>query len=198
MAKLADVEITPNCEADFEPGLLSLETALERIIAMVKPLLEIEQAPLRESLGRVLAEDLLSPMDVPNHTNAAMDGYAVRAADLPRPTLTVIGTAWAGRAFDGALEPGQCARIMTGAVMPKNSDTVIMQEHVERDGNIVRVAPGQNAGQHVRHAGEDFPAGSVALSRGQRLFPAEIGMVASLGISELGVLRKPRVAVLSN
>ena len=198
MSKRADVQIQPNCEDDFEPALLSVETALERITAMVEPLAEIERTPLREALGRVLAEDLRSPVDVPNHTNAAMDGYAVRAADLSRPTLTVIGTAWAGRAFDSALEPGQCVRIMTGAVMPNHSDTVIMQEQVERDGDTVRVAAGQKPGQHVRHAGEDFTAGSVALSGGQRLFPAEIGMVASLGIGELGVLRKPRVAFFSN
>ena len=110
---------------------------------MVEPLSDIEKTPLREALGRVLAEDLRSPVDVPNHTNAAMDGYAVQAADLSKQTLTVIGTAWAGRAFDSALGPGQCVRVMTGAVMPTNSDTVVMQEQVERDGDTVRIAPGQ-------------------------------------------------------
>ena len=131
MSKRADVQIQPNCEDDFEPALLSVETALERIAAMVEPLAEIERTPLREALGRVLAEDLRSPVDVPNHTNAAMDGYAVRAADLLRPTLTVIGTAWAGRAFDNALEPGQCVRIMTGAPVPDGAEAIVPYEYTD-------------------------------------------------------------------
>jgi molybdopterin molybdotransferase len=198
MSKRADVQIQPNCEDGFEPTLLSVELAIEQIAALVEPLSDIETVPLRNALGRVLAEDLRSPVDVPNHTNAAMDGYAICSTDLSRPNLTVIGTAWAGRAFDGTLEPGQCARIMTGAVMPNGSDTVIMQEQVERNDDTIRIAPGQSPGQHVRQAGEDLASGSIALLSGQRLFPAELGITASLGISELRVLRKPRVAFFSN
>jgi molybdopterin molybdotransferase len=198
MLKRADAQAQSSCEDDFEPALLSVEVALERIAELVEPLSDIEKVPVREALGRILAEDLISPVDVPNHTNAAMDGYAICATDLSRPKLTVVGTAWAGRAFEGALEPGQCVRIMTGSVMPDGSDTVIMQERVERDGDTIRIVPGEKPGQHVRQAGEDLSAGSIALLGGQRLFPAELGITASLGIGQLFVLRKPRVAFFSN
>jgi molybdopterin molybdotransferase len=126
-----------------------------------------------------------------------MDGYAVRANDLQQPVLSVIGTAWAGCAFNGTVEKGQCVRIMTGAVMPEGSDTVIVQEQVERNGNTIRFTTGQKPEQHIRHSGEDLTAGSIALTGGERLFPAEIGLVASLGIGELGVVRQPRVAFFS-
>ena len=195
--KKVDVQIRPNCEDDVEPALISVENALDTIVAMIQPVLEIELVPVREALGRILAKDLLSPVNVPNHTNAAMDGYAVRASDLLQHGLTVIGTAWAGRPFEGSIKQGQCVRIMTGSVMPEHSDTVVMQEQVEKIDDMIYLAPGQRPGQHVRYAGEDLATGSIALSGKQRLFPAELGITASLGISELPVLKKPRVAFFS-
>ena len=198
MTKNVDVQTQPSCEDDLQSNLISVKSALEKILGMITPISRTESVPLRDALGRVLADNLQSPIDVPNHTNAAMDGYAVRSIDLEAQGLEVIGTAWAGRAFEEPLEPGQCVRIMTGAVMPTNSDTVIMQEHVERHGDTVYLASGQKPGQHVRQAGEDLTAGSVALFGKQRLFPAQLGVTASLGIGQLTVLQKPRVAFFSN
>ena len=198
MTKNVDVQDQPSCEDDLQSNLISVKSALEKILGMITPISKTESVPLRDALGRVLADNLQSPIDVPNHTNAAMDGYAIRSTDLEAQGLAVIGTAWAGRAFEGLLEPGQCVRIMTGAVMPTNSDTVIMQEHVERHGDTVYLASGQKPGQHVRQAGEDLTAGSVALFGKQRLFPAQLGVTASLGIGQLTVLQKPRVAFFSN
>ena len=198
MTKNVDVQTQPSCEDDLQSNLISVKNALEKILGMITPISKTESVPLRDALGRVLADNLQSPIDVPNHTNAAMDGYAIRSTDLEAQGLAVIGTAWAGRTFEGLLEPGQCVRIMTGAVMPTNSDTVIMQEHVERHGDTVYLASGQKPGQHVRQAGEDLTAGSVALFGKQRLFPAQLGVTASLGIGQLTVLQKPRVAFFSN
>ena len=128
-----------------------------------------------------------------------MDGYAVRAEDLEsKQPLTVIGTAWAGKPYVGALAEGQCVRVMTGAIMPESSDTVVMQEQVELNDHKIRLAAGQKAGQHVRKAGEDLVRGQVALAGGRRLAPADLGLIASLGIGEVNVLRRPRVAFFSN
>ena len=115
-----------------------------------------------------------------------------------RDRLTVVGTAWAGKPHLGAVASGECVRIMTGAVMPEHADTVVMQEQVELLDDHIRVAPGQKAGQHVRHAGEDLAAGALALRAGQRLAPAALGLIASLGIAEVPVFRRPRVAFFSN
>ena len=193
-----DTQPQPSCEDEIQTGLLSVEAALEKILLMIEPIVKTELVPVQESLGRVLAEDLFSPIDVPNHTNAAMDGYAVHSSDLEKQKLCVIGTAWAGRPFNEALKPGECIRIMTGAVMPENSDTVIMQENVKRKDNIIYVASEQRPGQHVRQAGEDLNIGSLALSAGRRLFPAELGVIASLGIADVPVIEKPKVAFFSN
>ncbi|HBK77200.1 MAG TPA: molybdopterin molybdenumtransferase MoeA, partial [Gammaproteobacteria bacterium] len=157
-----------------------------------------EWVPVRGALSRILAEDVISPVDVPNHTNSAMDGYALAASDLSAADLKVIGTAWAGSAYAGAVGSGECVRIMTGAVIPEGCDTVVMQEQVERVDDRIRLAAGQKPGQHVRRAGEDLAAGEIALVRGRCMLPSDLGMVASLGIGELAVLRKPRIAFFSN
>jgi len=146
----------------------------------------------------VLSVDVRSPLNVPNHTNSAMDGYALRFEDLTLDSLKVIGTAWAGKAFDGNVQEGQCVRIMTGAVMPQGTNTVVMQEHVDRVDDVIRIAPGQREGQHVRKAGEDLAIGDTALRAGRRLLASDLGMIASLGIGELAVKRRPHVAFFSN
>ena len=193
------VVTAPNCDDEFDPTLLSVDDAIAEITRTIAPLAATEQLPLRTALGRILASDLYAPADVPNHTNSAMDGYALRAADLEQGTpLTVVGTAWAGKPHLGAVASGECVRIMTGAVMPEHADTVVMQEQVELLDDHIRVAPGQKAGQHVRHAGEDLAAGALALRAGQRLAPAALGLIASLGIAEVPVFRRPRVAFFSN
>ena len=194
-----DIVTAPNCDDEFDPTLLSVDDAIAEITRTIAPLAAAEQLPLRTALGRILASDLHAPADVPNHTNSAMDGYALRAADLEQGTpLTVVGTAWAGKPHLGAVASGECVRIMTGAVMPEHADTVVMQEQVELLDDHIRVAPGQKTGQHVRHAGEDLAAGELALRAGQRLAPAALGLIASPGIAEVPVFRRPRVAFFSN
>ncbi|HAU40932.1 MAG TPA: molybdopterin molybdenumtransferase MoeA, partial [Gammaproteobacteria bacterium] len=188
----------PSCDDEYDPAWLPVDTALDRIAQAVTPIADVEVVALREALDRVLGTDVLSPVAVPNHTNSAMDGYALRFADLNGSSLKVVGTAWAGKAFAGSVGPGECARIMTGAVMPEGTDTVVMQEHAERQDDHIRVAEGQRKGRHVRYAGEDLAEGATALTAGRRLLPGDIGMVASLGIGELPVLRRPRVAFFSN
>ncbi len=161
-----------------------------------------ETVPIRAALERILYHDVVAPFDVPAHTNSAMDGYAVRHADLSdaRETrLSVIDTAFAGQAYAGHVEAGQAVRIMTGAVMPSGADTVVVQECVrsDGDGDGVVIPPGQSAGQNVRYAGEDLARGKPALTAGKRLGPAEIGLLASLGIGEVCVRRRLRVAFFS-
>jgi len=190
-----------DCCADGHEGpALKLADALERILAEVKPVVGSETVAVRSALGRVLAADVESRIDVPSHTNSAMDGYAVIGADLPADAgtrLEVIGTSAAGRPFGGQVAPGQCVRIMTGAPMPAGADTVVMQESVTRDGDTAIIDAGQKPGQHVRQAGEDIAAGSVALQSGTLLMPAQIGILGSLGVGEVSVRRRPRVAFFS-
>ena len=162
-----------DCCADGHAGpALRLEDALARILAEVRPVTGGETLAVRSALGRVLAVDVVSRIDVPSHTNSAMDGYALMGADLSadgETRLDVIGTSAAGRPFAGEVRAGQCVRIMTGAPMPAGADTVVMQENVMRDGDTAVVGGGQKAGQHVRQAGEDIAAGNVALRAGSRL-----------------------------
>jgi molybdopterin molybdotransferase len=158
------------------------------------------RVPIRSALGRVLAEDVVSPVDVPSHRNSAMDGWAMRGADLQasgEATLTEVGTAFAGRPFAGAVAAGQCVRIMTGGVVPAGADTVVMQERAKANGKSITFAAGQKTGQNVREAGEDLKRGSVAIARGRLVRPAELGLIASLGIGEVAVYRPLRVAFFS-
>ncbi len=189
-----------DCCGVGDPRDLSVEQAREQITAGLPSPAGIEQLPLRSALGRVLAEPVISPLDVPGHDNSAMDGYAVRSADLPvegESRLQLIGTALAGGPWDRALEPGQCLRIMTGAVMPPGADSVIMQERAEREGEQVRIGPGHRSGENVRRAGEDIAHGASVLPAGRRLRPADIGLLASLGLAEVRVRRRLRVAFFS-
>jgi molybdopterin molybdotransferase len=187
---------TVSCLDGYDPDALRVDKACEAIRACLSPISESETAPVREALGRVLAQDIVPSIDVPAHDNSAMDGYAVRFADLQEKEtpLKEIGAALAGRPFAGAVAPGQCVRIMTGAVMPGGTDTVVIQEVVKRDGERVVVPPGQKARQNVRYAGEDLKTGVPVLFPGKFLRPAEIGLIASLGIGEVRVKRRLRVA----
>jgi len=157
---------------------------------------------VRSALNRTLAEDVYSTVNVPAHTNSAMDGYAVRSSDLPADdstkTLTVIGTAWAGRPYHGSAQESQCVRIMTGAKMPEGTDTVIMQEQVECADNTIQIGRGHRPGQNVRRAGEDLAIGEVAVPAGKKISPAELGLFASLGMAEIKLARRLRVAFFSS
>ncbi len=188
-----------NAIEGYDPDALHVEKARAAIRACLAPVTESERLPVRESLGRVLAEDIVPAIDVPGHDNTAMDGYAVRFADLKtgESVLEEIGAALAGRSFIGALGPGQCVRVTTGAVMPAGADTVVVQEVVKVNRGRVTIPPGQKAKQNVRYAGEDLKKGVPVLKAGQVLRPAELGLVASLGIGQVAVRRRLRVAFFS-
>ena len=189
-----------SCADDYDPDSLTVTRAGELILSLVEGVPGSERAFIRLGLNRVLAEDVIAPMDVPAHDNSAMDGYALRHADLPpagETRLRVAGSAYAGRAYAGALAPGEAVRIMTGAVIPQGLDTVVIQELVRSDGDCVIVPAGQRKGQHLRRAGEDLRAGQPALVAGKLLRPAEIGLLASLGVVEVRLRRRPRVAMFS-
>jgi molybdopterin molybdotransferase len=197
---MSTLEKIISCMDGYDPDALPVARTNEVIRAFVKPVAGIEKLPVRKALGRVLAKDIVSTINVPSHDNSAMDGYAVRGADLSKDaavTLTEIGTAYAGREFKGSVGRGECVRVMTGAVMPRNTDTVVIQELVKADGQRITIPPGQQAGQHRRLAGEDLRKGQAALHAGKLLRPAELGLIASLGIAEVSVRRKLRVAFFS-
>ena len=189
-----------SCTDDYDPNSMPVAKAREVIARFLTPVSTTERVHARAALGRVLAADVISPLDVPAHDNSAMDGYAVRFADLPREgqvTLTVAGTAFAGAPFGGNLGPGTCVRIMTGGVVPAGADTIIMQEHVEAKNDRVMIGAGHRKGQNLRRAGEDLAAGQVALKRGITLRPAEVGLISSLGLPEVSVYRELRAAFFS-
>ncbi|HLF24657.1 MAG TPA: molybdopterin molybdotransferase MoeA, partial [Burkholderiales bacterium] len=161
---------------------------------------DIEKVAVRDALERVLAENVISPINVPAHTNSAVDGYALARDALPgkgKRECRVAGTAWAGRPYAGAVVRGDCVQIMTGAPMPSGTDIVILREQVEVHGDRVLIAHDENQARNVRMAGEDLAKGQVALTVGKRLMPAELGMIASLGYAEVPVYRRARVAFFS-
>lgn len=189
----------PSCD-EFDPNALQVEQARNKILESVAPTKDTEQLPIREALNRVLAEEITSTIDVPSHTNSAMDGYAINSKDIPQTgikTLTIVGTIMAGKPLDGSIKPGECARIMTGGKMPTGSDAVIMQEHVQRDGDVVSITSGHQAGQNVRQAGEDLCKGAVVFQPGTRLTPADLGMLASMGIADVNVFKRVKVIFFS-
>lgn len=190
----------PSCADAVDSNALSVTEAMQRINNLVHEIKDSEPLPIRDALGRILAEDVHSTINVPGHTNSAVDGYAISSADLPvesPKTLNITGTAFAGKPFTQQVQRGQCVRVMTGAKMPPGTDTVIMQEHVQVDNDSIRFNPGYQSGQNVRHAGEDLKIGQVAISAGKKLTPAELGMLASMGIADIKVRRKLRVAFFS-
>ena len=182
---------------------LSVAQARDILLSSVTAVEGWETVPIRAALGRVLMRDVIAPFDVPAHDNSAMDGYAARAEDLTgaENRLAVVGTAYAGGAFSGVVGPGQAVRVMTGAVLPRGADSVVVQEVAKMDGegeSMRVILPAvQKPGQNVRRAGEDLAAGKPALPAGKRIGPAELGLMASLGFAEVTVRRRPRVAFFS-
>jgi len=186
---------TVSCLDGYDPDALRVDKARAAIRSCLSPIAEVESIPIKQALGRVLAQEIVPQIDVPAHDNSAMDGYAVRFSDLQEnSSLREIGTALAGRPFDGKLGPGECVRIMTGAVMPPGADTVVIQEVVKQEGDRITVPPGQKKAQNVRYAGEDLKVGIPVLRTGKQLTPADLGLIASLGIGEVRVKRRLRVA----
>lgn len=189
-----------SCMDDYDPNALKVTSAREVIRSFLAPVATNEKVAVRAALGRVLGEDIISTLDVPAHDNSAMDGYAVRHADLKTAgdtELRLAGSAFAGRQFASKLGKRECVRIMTGAVMPKGADTVVIQEIVQTEGDNIRVPAGQKKGQNRRLAGEDLAAGKPVLMAGQPVGPAELGLIASLGLAEVTVRRRLRVAFFS-
>jgi molybdopterin molybdotransferase len=181
-------------------NILNVAEARQNMLDALSPVTGWEALPIRRALDRILYRDVTAPFDVPAHDNSAMDGYAVRIGDLSATSetrLNIVGTAFAGKAFSGKVGNGQAVRVMTGAVLPHGADAVVVQEVVRIDGDAVFVPPGQEAEQNVRRAGEDLARGNPALLAGKRLGPAEIGLLASLGIGEVTVRRRLRVAFFS-
>ena len=196
-----EVKPQPSCADASDPFSLSVAQARDSIRRTLVPIRDREHVPIRAALGRVLADDCISPIDVPSHTNSAMDGYALAGGDLPQEgtrSYRVIATAFAGQRLKDFCEAGQCVRIMTGAAMPAGTDTVVMQEQVDKLGDDrVRIDARHRSGQNVRQAGEDIARGSAVLKAGRVLTAADLGVLASLGFAELQVRRRPRVAFFS-
>lgn len=186
----------------YDPNALPVAKAQEFIARLVPRVTAIESLSLRSALGRVLARDIVSPINVPASDNSAMDGYALRSVELSATTpsnFSVAGTSFAGAAFGDTAAPGQCVRIMTGAVMPAGFDTVVPQEFVQiaADGTVTVPTGVVQAGDNRRLAGEDLRLGEPALHAGRVLRPADLGLVASLGCAEVPVFRRLRVAFFS-
>lgn len=183
-----------------DPKLLTVEQVHAQLEKLTVPVDGTERIAIRSALGRILDEDIISPINVPPYSNSAMDGYALNASDLPKAgeqTLTMIGKSFAGAPYKGKVSSGECIRIMTGAQIAEGTDTVIMQEQVSVDGDTITIGSDHCAGQNVRHPGEDMAKGSVVLTTGKRIGAVEIGLLASLGFPEVNVKRKVRVAFFS-
>jgi molybdopterin molybdotransferase len=185
----------------YDPQALRMADATTFIDRLVAPVQGTEVLPLRQCLGRVLAEDLISGMAVPAHDNSAMDGFAFNGEALQGQstlTLRIAGTALAGKAWAGRLQPGECLKVMTGALLPAGLDTVVPHEMTTVEGDQVQLPAGRlRAGDNRRLRGEDLQLGGVALSKGELLAPAALGLAASLGLQSLAVVRRLKVAYLS-
>lgn len=185
----------------YDPNALPADAVDEFLSRLVEPLTQTERVGLFDALDRVLAADLIAPLNVPPHDNSAMDGYAFAGSQLQAGQdlrLRVVGTAYAGAAWQGEVGPGQCVKIMTGAVMPAGLDTVVPVEFTRSEGETVTLPAGcVQPGDNRRLLGEDLMAGQPALLAGSRLGPAALGLIASLGLAEVAVWRRPKVAFFS-
>lgn len=181
------------------PGLISLEQGLNTLMQSIKPITDSEQVNLEESLGRILSSNIISPINVPSHDNSAMDGYALKLKDLDKTdTLPLGGQSFAGHPFSGEMPAGHCIRIMTGASIPQGADCVIMQEQTNvTDNDVQFLEKPEKTGVNVRRAGEDIAEGDCVFNIGQKIKPQDIGLLASLGVAQVLVYRKLKVAVFS-
>ncbi|PMO34997.1 bifunctional molybdopterin-guanine dinucleotide biosynthesis protein MobB/molybdopterin molybdotransferase MoeA [Vibrio sp. 10N.222.52.B12] len=186
------------CCDTLSPAFLSVVQGQEKILSLVNTVAETEACKIEGAYGRVLAKHVVSPVNVPQYTNSAMDGYAIRGDDVERESYQVVAEVMAGHAYDQPLEVGQAVKVMTGAPTPINGDTVVMREQASQDGDTVTFnGAGIKTGQNVRQAGEDLAIGSDVFTAGTRLASPEMGMIASLGFGKANVFRKLKVAVFS-
>ncbi|UAA40541.1 molybdopterin molybdotransferase MoeA [Paraneptunicella aestuarii] len=188
------------------PGLLPIAQALEAQLKTVQPVTETETIAIHQALGRIVATSINSPIPVPLDDNSAMDGFAFKFPensadgndDSPSFELTLIGESFAGHPFSGSITDGQCVQIMTGAVIPQGADTVVMQENITRiDEDKIRIDHMPTAQQNVRFRGEDISKGQEVVATGARLTAAHLSLLASVGVAEIDVFRKPRIAVIA-
>ncbi|ATA23403.1 molybdopterin molybdotransferase [Brenneria goodwinii] len=183
---------------NVNPGLLTLEQAREKMFSQLETIAETEVVSLYDATGRITARAITSPINVPPFANAAMDGYAIRYADLSAAApLPLAGKSFAGAPFDGEWPAGTCIRIMTGAPIPDCADTVVMQEHTEVCEAGIRFLREVKSGQNIRLAGEDIRQGASVLPAGTKLSVAELPLLASLGIAQVEVFRRLKVAIFS-
>lgn len=189
---------TTACCDTLSPAFLSVKQGIEKILASVTPIHEQEEVAIKDTYGRILAYPITSPISVPAYRNSAMDGYAIRSDDLDRSHYTLVGEILAGHPYSQPLALGECVKIMTGAPMPENADTVVMREQaVESHLSISFTTKVIKAGQNVRQAGEDLAQGQMVFHSGQRIQSAEMGMLASLGMSHVHIIRRLKVAIFS-
>ena len=190
----------PSCDDDYDTASLDCDEAIRRILGAIEAIDAQEEVAIHDSFERITATPIVSGINVPGHINSAVDGYAVAASDLPSEgtrELIVVGSSFAGKPFDGNLARGQAVRIMTGAVVPAGADLVVMQEHANRQGENVVIDNRTKPGDNVRAAGEDIKVGEEVLAAGALIGPAELGLIASLGIEKVLVKRQTRVAFVS-
>jgi molybdopterin molybdotransferase len=204
MSSLPTLNSVVTCMSDYDPESLRVEVATKIVDDFVRPAslaLETETVSIYDSLGRVLANDIISPINVPSADNSAMDGYAFSGTSIIKDgvtSLTMIGKGFAGNAFDGMVNQGQCVRIMTGAVMPAGCDTTIPQELVKVDGDQIQFQSSViKAGDNRRLKGEDLAIGQAALSAGKIIRPSDLGLIASLGMGSVAVKRRLKVGFFS-
>lgn len=194
------IKNNPSCKDDYDPESITPDKALENIFNTITAVKETEAIPVREALERVLANDIKSEINVPTGRNSAMDGYAIKGTEIPDTgikKLDLIGTCLAGKPFLDKVNTGECVRIMTGAIMPDGTDTVVIQEQAVVTGDIINIGNDTKSGDNVRQAGEDLAIGDLVLEKGMRLTPADIGLLASLGYSKVSVFQNIKVAFFS-
>jgi molybdopterin molybdotransferase len=191
--------IPGSCVDESDPHALDTRTALERVLARVTPVTGEEKVDLRAALGRVVAQPVYAASPLPAFTHSAMDGFAFRAGGVPagESALRWVGHAYAGHPWTEALAPGTCVRISTGAALPEGADCVVMQEQVEVEGGRVTLLQRPRPGENVRHQGEELVRGAHVVEVGERLGPAHLGLLATLGVAWVTVFRRPRVALFS-
>lgn len=194
--ELSDLASNASCMDDYDPNAMSVTQARHYIQQFLTPVSETETVALKASLGRVLAAPITSGLNVPGYDNSAMDGFAFRHAEAGN-ALKVVGTAFAGVPFTSDIPVGCCVKIMTGAVIPPTVDTVIMQEHTSTEGEWVTLTKLAPVGANIRLTGEDIAVGQTVLARGHRIEPADMGLLASLGVTEIEVYRRLKVAFFS-
>ena len=200
MANKINKEIS--CMDDFDQNSITTDQALKKIFNAISPIDENEIIPIRDALNRILGENIKSKINVPSARNSAMDGYAINKNDIPvdkTNTLKIIGKSLAGKPYINSIKKGECVRIMTGAVMPNEADTVVIQEHasISESNTEIIIDNSTQPKANVRQAGEDISVGDIVLTKGKNLTPADIGLLASLGLSKISVVRKLKVAFFS-